>query len=1673
MMKKLWLYALSICSVLLVGCNNGDDGLLDVPEGWAHKAVSLAVTPKAADIPMGLTQQLEADAVLETGQTVRVTTDSHLTWTSSDTSIATVDAAGLVTGITQGTVTITALGVNNDGTQVSDTATITVSDAIAVDLTVTPRTKLVAKGLMQQYKAEVLMSDNRVIDVTANAGLTWSSSDTAIATISNGADKGLATGVDIGVVDITAQGTVGSVSLSDTVKMTVTDATVTDFVVSPSRTSVPVGFEQPFTAEAVLSDGTVQDVTEQSTWTTSDPGTALVSDAAGTKGVAQGRAVSAADSPAEIQAQFTLGSNTYSDSGKLSVTDETVTAFNVTPATASVPVNLTQAFIAKATLNTGRVIDVTNATTTSWTTSDSAIASIDNGDHKGLATGEAAGSVTVTATTTLAGATHQDAAALDVTNATITGIVVTPADETTAVGLTKPFTATATLSDDTTRDITADPATSWSTDNHDIATISNTAGYNGLAKGEAPGSVTVKASYNAGSVPVVGSAGLTVTDATITAIQVEPAIASTPAGLTKSFTATALLSDDTTQNVTTDPSLSWTSSNSAIATISNGSSNKGEALGETVGTVTITATFEVSGGLEQGTATLNVTDAIVMALQVSPKTEETIKGLSVSFTAIATLSDSRTVDVTNNSALSWSSSDEGIASITSGLTGGGNGVATGVSLGEVTIKAYGTNNGQPFEDTATLKVIEADVLSIEVSPTTESTPIGLTKSFTANAKLSNNKTVDITNNAALSWTSSQPSIATITSNQIQGNGVAKGVALGQTTITATGWIDGTKFEDTATLDVTDAVIDELRIEPKEVETPLGLTQQFTATAYFSDDVTTQDVTHESGLSWSSDNLNFVTIVSDPTDTSRNGLATAVGKGAVTITASGYNSEGTEVKATATMTVTDAVINRLQITPARTSTPIGLTKAFTATGYFSDGIQNKDVTDDVSWTSSDTDVATVLSSQTSGNGVATGVSLGSVLIKASLNADVDATAALMVTPATPTGVLQITPTSQTIPNGTQTQPYEARAMMSDGSSPPVTDDMDWSIAVGDAAVATITTGRPGGGNAIATGLSVGEATINVTGTIHGTNVSGTATVIVSDAVATELVIEPDTEVTLAEGDEKQYAAKLILSDGTSTPVTSDARTSWQTTSPAASVTSDGLVRGVDSSVDSGTLSVRVGGTYNGRFLKAAAPLVVTPAVVESMTISPTDAEIPLNTNQDFTVKATLSDGRTDVDVTKWASTVWQSSNPSVATVISDNTPGGDTSLNGRATGVTESATPVQITATNNGHTVSANLTVTEANLLSIDVEPASVEVAAGDTAELIAWGTYTDTDTPADRVNISDLAGWTGQNTAFATVVGGMSSDGVTPAATVTGVAEGGTSTTACLNNLDGDPVCSDEVPITVNKPKVLVSISIDQGPVIELSDSTPEMALTVTGTYDDTTTGDVTDRVTWLKTEAQVFSGTTTTRIDFAENIVQSTNNPQDRNDPETYAQRVYATLDDLTTQEIPVLQCLSATEEPRYGTCLQEFQHSQTVDGVKFWQPSGTAMKAYGMPVGRFVGPRMSTTSGDDIEGFKVQEVCEAVGDLVGEPLREAYGADAVVLFNGVSSLTQLHSRAPNLAGLQFTNSVRVAETYTGEFFNGRFLLWNEYSAPYTSYSANLLNNVIETTGTAAVSPRVLCVSE
>ncbi len=1423
-MKKLWLYALSICSVLLVGCNNGDDGLLDVPEGWAHKAVSLAVTPKTADIPMGLTQQLEADAVLETGQTVRVTTDSHLTWTSSDAAIATVDAAGLVTGVTKGTVTITAEGINNDGSRVSDTATITVSDAIATALTVTPKTKTLAKGLTQDYKAEALMSDGSVIDVTTNASLTWSSSDVAIATISNASgSEGVAQSIDKGTTTIKAEGTVNGVTLSDTATLTVGNATVTNIVVTPVNTSVPVGLEQAFTADAVMTDGTTQNVTEDATWTTNDPGTALVSDAAGTKGIAQGRAVSA--TPAEIKASITIDGTDYSASGNLTVTDAVVTGFTVTPKMASVPKGLVQDFQANATLSDGRIIDVTEHADVSWTSSDTAIVSISNSTgSKGQATGEAVGVATVTATATVAGNTWQDTAELTVTNAIISSIQVTPAMETTPVGLTKPFTATATFSDSTTRDITADPTLSWSTDNSSIATISNAAGSEGVAKGEAIGRVTITATDTSGSSPVQGTATLDVTEAVVTALQVTPSTATVPSGLTQQYTATAILSDSSTLDVTADPAISWTTSDTAIASISNNAADKGTAKGESVGgPVTITATGSVSGRILQATATITVTDAVVSRLQVTPTTETTPVGLTKAFTASAFFSDGTSLDVTDNAVLSWRSSDTGIATIATGLASG-NGVAKGEAPGVVTITASGTSNGTYFEGAAELTVTAAEVASMVVTPASDITPIGLSKPFTATVTLTDGTSINVTDDPAISWSSSDPSIATIvTGNAAGGNGVATGVSLGTVTITAQGTATGTTFTETAQLTVTSAVITALQVTPATDSTPIGLSKPFTATAILSDGITTLDVTNEAAISWSSSDSSIATVISG--QPSGNGAATGVAIGTATITASGTTPEGTLVQGTATLDVTDAVITSLEVTPVSETVAKGLEQQYTATAYLSDGTTSIDVTNEpaISWT---TDNAAVSVSAT---GLAKGEDVGSANVIATgttpegtLLSDFGV---LNVT-AAKVKALQVTPPNDTTPVGLD-KAFTATAILTDNSTVPVTDNAAVSWSSSDTSIATITTGLVSG-NGLATGENLGTVTITAQGVVGSDTFEGTATLNVTDAlpVAGSLMISP-TAPSIAKGTDQPFTAQYTLTDGTLVDVTDDSATNWVSddTSIATITSSAASGNGLAHGVETGVVTITASGTYSGVALNASTSLTVTAAEVASIEVTPNPAEIAKGRTQQFTATATMTDG-TPQDITTDTDTSWVSTNTTTANISPSGTDMGKAS--GDEVGTTT------IKATNSGITGEAVLTVTDAVLESIAVTPDPLTVGIGptNTGNLIATGTYSDGAT----ADITDLVDWVPADTAIATINSGATNGGLT-----TGVALGSTTATASMVNTEGTTITSN--PATINVTRSLLSITVSPDDVSIVGVNTQQ--LTAIGTYDDASTSDVTQLVSW------------------------------------------------------------------------------------------------------------------------------------------------------------------------------------------------------------------------------------
>jgi uncharacterized protein YjdB len=139
---------------------------------------TLTVGPTTPTIQQGTTLQMAATGTFNDGSTKSLAGSAF--WSTSDSTIASVNTTGLVTGVSTGTATITAAS----GT-ISGSTTVTVSLGNITSIVLTPMNTSTTQGSTVQYTATAMTSDGKTHDITSSA--TWSSSNTAAGTInSNG-----------------------------------------------------------------------------------------------------------------------------------------------------------------------------------------------------------------------------------------------------------------------------------------------------------------------------------------------------------------------------------------------------------------------------------------------------------------------------------------------------------------------------------------------------------------------------------------------------------------------------------------------------------------------------------------------------------------------------------------------------------------------------------------------------------------------------------------------------------------------------------------------------------------------------------------------------------------------------------------------------------------------------------------------------------------------------------------------------------------------------------------------------------------------------------------------------------------------------------------------------------------------------------------------------------------------------------------------------------------------------------------------------------------------------------------------------------------------------------------------------------------------------------------------
>lgn len=469
----------------------------------------------------------------------------------------------------------------------------------------------------------------------------------------------------------------------------------------------------------------------------------------------------------------------------------------------------------------------------------------------------------------------------------------------------------------------------------------------------AEGSTTVRASVAALSLN--GSVVLTVLPAALVSIEVTPTATAIPKGTDRQFSATGIYTDQTSRDLT--EVADWGSSNGSVATVSTISGTRGRASGIAAGTTTIRATEPTSG--IAGSTELTVTAATLVSIAVTPANPSVALGLTRQMSATGTFTDSTVHDLT--ATVDWTSSAPSVASITG--AGPGAGLAAALAVGSTTVRAVDSATG--IQGATTLTVSPAALVSLQLTPTDPSVPLGLTQQFTATGSYTDSSVQDLT--SSVTWSSSSPSVATV-SDSGGTKGLASTVAVGSTTVRAD--VPATSIFATTGLTVSPATLVSLAVTPADSTLPLGLTRQFTATGTYTD-ASNQDLT--TVVTWTSTVPSTATI-SNAGGTK--GLATSVAAGSTTVRAT---DPGTGTYGTTSLTVSTAALVSIAVTPATPSIAVGLNQQFTATGTYSDS-SNQDLTAVVTWASSATSVATV-SNAGGTKGLASSVAVGVTTIGA--------------------------------------------------------------------------------------------------------------------------------------------------------------------------------------------------------------------------------------------------------------------------------------------------------------------------------------------------------------------------------------------------------------------------------------------------------------------------------------------------------------------------------------------------------------------------------------------------------------------------------------------------------------------------------------------------------------------
>jgi len=648
------------------------------PEAVEPTLASIEVTPATPTVEIGGEVGFTAICYDQSGNAMM---GIDIDWTSSDTTVGTIDQTGTFTALAEGAADITATAGDIFGT-----ATVTVTaqappEAVLTGIEISPTAATAVVGKTVGFKATARDQSGNAM---AGVDITWTSSDTTVGTIDQ---AGTFTALTEGVTTIAA--TAGELSAEASVTVTAEEPVPVpaSLKLTPPGATLYIGDDQKFTVTAFDQKNNAVP-TGEVTWTNSDETVGTIS-AAG------------------IFTAHATGTTTITaKAGDLSA-DATITVNAPAPALGRVVVSPSA-----VTLGIGDSLQFDSITfdpfgnivsdaEVTWDTSDCTMGTISD---TGCFTAGAEGIVTICAIGD--GATGTATVTVTSGDPVITRIVVTPAAMTLHAGDEE--TLIATVYDQYGQEIPGVEVT-WESSDDTIGAIEG-----GHFTALAAGTTTITASAGCCTPPGMATMVVTSTHEDLfDTVVISPVAITLNAGETWGFIATVF---DPEGNTIPGAMMDWESSDDSVGTIDG--DGYFTALGE--GTATITASVEGISDAGTTEVTVRSTDPAPAWIAVSPSRFSIADGQSLEITAT-------TLDQYGHAMpeveVAWESDDDTIGTIT------GCGLFTALAGGEVSICAStGDISGSAC---GTVEPSIAVPTSIAVEPVAVTLDVGAVQEFAA------------------------------------------------------------------------------------------------------------------------------------------------------------------------------------------------------------------------------------------------------------------------------------------------------------------------------------------------------------------------------------------------------------------------------------------------------------------------------------------------------------------------------------------------------------------------------------------------------------------------------------------------------------------------------------------------------------------------------------------------------------------------------------------------------------------------------------------------------------------------------------------------------------------------------------------------------------------------------